>query len=251
MKTGIGYLLFCFAFCLSCPGKVKPELEVGFTFWEMRVLVENPKPDKSRRTGFTREMVEKTVRMKLAEKGSRLVDTAPSGSYLYVNVNQLAASYNVDVRLKKFSEHYGISAEKGVGSVFVPGVQSHYSAVGKFSVPDYNAALRDLERILDSFLFDFLETNLKYESTMKDKKLRGVDLVIFDAIKMEAKDTKEGTAFWPNRDSHTHWWLRYYKLTGKQPRSHPTAGLLDLDLRLNAALEVLGDELLLPQIEKP
>ena len=168
MKNGIGCLLFCFAFCLSCPGKVKPELEVGFTFWEMRLLVENPKPDKSRPTGLTREMVENTVRRKLAEKGIRLVDTAPSGSYLYVNVNQLAASYNVDVRLKKFSEHFGISAEKGVGSVFVPGVQGYYSAVGKFSVPDYNAALRDLERILDSFLFDFLETNLKYEATIED-----------------------------------------------------------------------------------
>ncbi len=203
-------------------GKVKPELEVGFTFWEMQVLVENPGKELES-NGLTKARIESTVKKKLLGKGFKLVETSPSGSYLYVNVNELEPAFNVSLALRKFSGHYGISPYKGIGKVFTPGLQGDYTTIGKFSGRDHEYIFYALGKSMDDFIFDYLESNLKYELTRKDKELRGVDKVVYDAIEMVRTESKEDAGFWPRFPSHVQWWLRYYKLTGNQAQTHPSA----------------------------
>ena len=53
--------------------------------------------------------------------------------------------------------------------------------------------LETIEERLDKFILDYLESNLKYEATLKDKKLRDIDRVIKDAADADANKIKIGT----------------------------------------------------------
>ena len=55
------------------------------------------------------------------------------------------------------------------------------------NVSNNKQILDTVEEQLDRFVLDYLESNLKYEATLKDKKLRDIDRVIKGAADAEAK----------------------------------------------------------------
>ena len=166
-------------------GEIKPGLEVGFTFREVMVVVEDP-GDEGEKIGLTKEDVERTVKLKLLSRGLRQVEKSPSGSYLYVRVSVASNAFHLLSRLRKFSLHYGIPLDRGPGSPFIPGKQG-YAVVGTHD-GSKKFILDALEVTLDLFILDYLESNLKYMDTFTDKKLRGVDRAMKGALPTKTDD---------------------------------------------------------------
>ena len=165
--------------------EIKPGLEVGFTFREVMVVVEDP-GEEGKKIGLTKEDVERTVKLKLLSRGLRQVEKSPSGSYLYVRVSVASNAFHLLSRLRKFSLHYGIPLDRGTGSTFIPGKQG-YAVVGTHD-GSKKFILDALEVTLDLFILDYLESNLKYEATFRDKKLRGVDRAMKGALLTKTDD---------------------------------------------------------------
>jgi hypothetical protein len=171
-------------------GKAWPGLEVGFTFREVKVVVEDPGED-AKKIGLTKEDIERTVKLKLLTRGFKVLpklpegEKSPAGGYIYVQLNVVAEAAGCDVSLRKYAHHFGIPSNRGTGLYFAPR-QGVYASAGthggnKKFILDY------MEGVLDIFILDYLESNLKYEATLKDKKLRDIDRVIKGAADAEAK----------------------------------------------------------------
>jgi hypothetical protein len=104
-------------------GKAYPGLEVGFTFREMDVVVEDP-GEEAKTIRLTRADIERTVKLKLLTRGFKVVptgDDSPTGSYLYIVVNNIGEAVSISVRFEKLAAHFGIPNDRGTGSVFAPG----------------------------------------------------------------------------------------------------------------------------------
>jgi hypothetical protein len=182
-------------------GKAYPGLEVGFTFREMDVVVEDP-GEEAKKIGLTREDIERTVKLKLLTRGFKVVptgDDSPTGSYLYVVVNNIGEAVSISVRFEKLAAHFGIPNDRGTGSVFAPG-QGTYSSL-LIHIRNKKFILDFLEEHLDKFILDYLESNLRYEATLKDKKLRDIDRVIKRAADADLRF-----------NAHHQWTKRYNAL---------------------------------------
>ena len=166
-------------------GKAWPGMEVGFTFREVWALAEDLGPD-AKKIGLTGKDIQRTVRLKLLTRDLKPVETSPSGSYLYVRVSVASNAFHLLSRLRKFSLHYGIPLDRGTGSTFIPGKQG-YAVVGTHD-GSKKFILDALEVTLDLFILDYLESNLKYMDTFRDKKLRGVDRAMKGALPPKAED---------------------------------------------------------------
>ena len=89
----------------------------------------------------------------------------------------------------------------------------HFTGGHPVEPVDLHASTRHLDA-----LFDML--------TLTDKLIHAYSLGkerMVDAIEMVRTESKEDAGFWPRFPSHVQWWLRYYKLTGNQAQTHPSA----------------------------
>jgi hypothetical protein len=185
-------------------GEAFPGLEVGFTFREVQVLVEGLSED-AKKIGLTREDIKRTVKLKLLTRGFKVVselESPPTGSYLYIQVSVVSSGFHLNIKLNKYPWHVGIPSERGMGGLVTP-AQGLYSATGSHG-GDEKYILDGLEDFLDRFILDYLESNLKYEATLKDKKLRDIDRVIKGAADADAKKRLY--------QSQTEWYKRYNAL---------------------------------------
>jgi hypothetical protein len=183
-------------------GKAYPGLEVGFTFREVDVLVENLDEDEdAKKIGLTTEDVRRAAKLKLLTRGFKVIpkeEYSPSGSYIYIRINLGPTGLAIGINLSKNPQHFGIPSNRGVGPYFKP-AQGSYSGTGNHT-GDKKFILDSLETFLDIFILDYLESNLKYEATLKDKKLRDIDRVI-----KESADTPP-KKYWI---THKEWYKRY------------------------------------------
>jgi hypothetical protein len=186
-------------------GKAYPSLEVGFTFREVALIVEDP-GEHAKKIGLTEEDIERTVKLKLLTRGFKVIpegEFSPTGSYLHIESHVVGSAFRLRVNLSKYSAHFGIPYNRGTGTSFDPS-QGSYSSTGTHG-GDKKFILEWLEGVLDRFILDYLESNLKYEATLKDKKLRDIDRVIKGAADAEAKS---GLLY----PAQTAWYKRYNAL---------------------------------------
>lgn len=190
-------------------GEAQPELEVGFTFREVDVVVENNYPTMSKRLAFhvdpgkradlTTEDIERVARQKLSSRGLKSSERSaggggisPTGSFFHIRIEAVAevvgtrrfgTGFHVRLSLVKLPVHYGIPDDRGLGkSVFVGNPYGKIGIASIVSGEDRKVILKTVEEQLDRLILDYLESNLKYAATFKDKRLRGIDGVIKDAI---------------------------------------------------------------------
>jgi hypothetical protein len=189
-------------------GKAYPGLEVGFTFREVEVgsavwFAESAK----KLVDLTNEDLRRVVKLKLLTRGLKMLpkeESSPSGSALIVSIDIIGASASIGVELRKWAEHFGIPLNRGTGELFTP-TQGTYRISGTHG-NDKKFILDGVEEVLDRFILDYLESNLKYEATLKDKKLRDIDRVIKGAADAEAKTNNRNTR------PQIAWYKRYNAL---------------------------------------
>ena len=85
-------------------GKAYPGLEVGFTFREVKVVVEDPGED-AKKIGLTEEGIERTVKLKLLTRGFKVLPDggwSPSGSYLHAKISVVGGAFHLEFALNKY-----------------------------------------------------------------------------------------------------------------------------------------------------
>ena len=202
-------LLVLAPFASEVLGESREELEVGFTFREMRLFIEAPNPkQQAERIGLTKEEVETAVKSKLSdheirttkERGHGLQRTL-NGSHLYVDVHLAGSAYHIEIALKKSSFFYNLQDK-------YRGIHPSVYQIKALGIADSGKedVLKTLDRFLEAFIRDYLDSNLKYEQTYKTGHLLGVDKVILSAISHRKDEV--GEVFITDRA----WAARYNKL---------------------------------------
>ena len=93
-------------------GEAREELEVGFTFREMFLFVEDQLSEDAAKIGLTGKDIEMAVKLKLLARGIRTVDDPINGSLLYIGANVLGDTFNFDLVFKKdVVFYYPVSAD--------------------------------------------------------------------------------------------------------------------------------------------
>ena len=135
--------------------KKYPGLKVRGNYKVMDVVVENV---GNNTLGLTTQDVERAVKLRLLAngiKGGKIL-----GHQLYVRVGVLSTgnAFDLDVIFEKISFAYGVD-EKVAGISFTPNQGSYgsYGTAGRSK----QAILEALNAQLDSFLLDYLESNIE------------------------------------------------------------------------------------------
>jgi len=93
-------------------GEAREGLEVGFTFREMFLFVEDQLSEDAAKIGLTGKDIEMAVKLKLLARGIRTVDDPINGSLLYIGANVLGDTFNFDLVFKKdVVFYYPVSAD--------------------------------------------------------------------------------------------------------------------------------------------
>jgi len=121
------------------------------------VLVEKIRENK---TGLTEEKVENAVKLRLLGNGIKAKKNSVT-HYLYVNVNVLSngTAFSVRVEFKRYSFAYPKEISAQTGLVFRP-LQGSYTSLGR-SEGSASFIIESINEVLDSFLLDYLESNIE------------------------------------------------------------------------------------------
>jgi hypothetical protein len=200
-------------------GEAYPGLEVGFTFREVLVLGGDCTED-AKKIGLTVEGIERAAKLKLLSRGFKVLpkgEFSPTGSYIDIHAYVVGAALRLGTSLQKNAEHFGIPLNRGTGIGFTPR-QGTYAPLG-IHAGDKKFILDTLEENLDDFILDYLESNLKYEATFKDKKLRDIDRVIKGAVEAAVRNSEVPLV------SQGEWYKRYFALTNPKKPTAPEGNL--------------------------
>ena len=142
---------------LALSGKVYPGLKVKGDYKNLNILVEGI-PENA--ANLTKEKVEKTVKLRLLRNGIKTAADGYFPHYLYVNINisSKGTFYGFDIQLWKYAGQYGLD-QSITGFSFMPS-QGAYGSIG-LAGQDFSHVIKHLEDILDSFILDYLESNME------------------------------------------------------------------------------------------
>jgi hypothetical protein len=186
-------------------GKAYPGLEVGFTFREVKIIVEDISRTPAAKIGLTTEDIERKARLKLLSLGLKVISVdelqSPTGSYIYINANITPSAVSYTVKLRKYANHFGIPLSLGTGKAFDP-QQGQGGRVGLHG-GSKKVILDGVELVVEDFMLNYLESNLKYDETFRDKKLKDIDRTILRA----ANNSWQKKERVPSLDN----WIKRYK----------------------------------------
>ncbi len=162
-------------------GKAKPGLEVGFTYREVRVVMDEI-PEGMKKLGLNEQIITFAVRQKLMSRGLKPVEISPTGSFLRITFTfgvaprgNYASCY-VNCVLAKNPVYYGLPTDRGLDSpVYGFG---YGNLVGSHPGIIKETVLDGLKKNLAWFINDYVESNVAYDQTFNDLRLRGVDRAI-------------------------------------------------------------------------
>ncbi len=225
--------------------KAETGLEVGFTFREVWLVVEDP-GSSARKIGLTKKNIESTVKRKLLNRGLRVVDGEINGSFLNVAVKVEGGAFSLDLAFRKHPDYYYDFTDKYlVASAREKEGRSESSTRGdeRLSLPVYNTnlkggrarhqkiVLQSVDKHLNAFILAYLKSNLKYEQTLGDGKLIGVDKV----ISLSALREKSGVA--RSAPKYARWVARHEMLLNTAAPTPSTGSKRVLDMEALRAIE--------------
>ena len=142
---------------LALSGKVFPGLKVKGNYKNLHIVVENVYENAA---NLNTEQVERAVKLRLLRNGIKTLDSTYDPHYLYINIDisKKGTYYCFDLELRKNAFGYGI--DKSITGISFKPNQGTYGGLG-LAGQSSSHVIGHVERILDAFILDYLESNME------------------------------------------------------------------------------------------